>query len=1687
MAEHIKSVEKMQAESSSVSADVPKVVVPLDTVVDANVAAKYLSAISDFRMSRDVVEITDIENGRCVAVVTCQSLSQAGELISAINDTTGETSVTARMHGTPQPSTNVEKIWEELCEKAQEKVKCHQEKIQEVWSKIQQIGAGNRKNRGVEFYEFERQQALKKPLQEKLLELEQQQDEFSGYMDNLKACLESSSESRDVKERIIRYRSEFGLELGRFDRALPMYARRTDILEAVGSNPVCIILGATGSGKSTQILQYVHAAGFHERGTVVCTQPRKVAALSLARRVAEEMGNKPGLVGFRVGAQPSRTSEAKLLYMTDHILLNECLKDPLLSRYSVIIVDEAHERSIYSDLLLGFIKLALPKRSDLHVVIMSATINPDLFVSYFTNISDSGWKPPVVQVSGRAFPVDVFYEESSEDYTTAAFMKALEVHREEAPGDILVFLTSPIETEKARKNLMSHSGRDSSTIHALELHGRLQVEDQQKIFEPTPPRMRKIVFATNSAETSITIPGIKYVIDSGRVKELSYDAKRNISSLNVKWVTRSSAEQRKGRAGRTDYGKCFRLYTQDDFDRMREQSVPEILRIHLGQAMLKLMMLGISEPMDFDFVEAPSRDAIESALSVLKDLDAYNGNGITELGKQLAKISLEPRIGKVVLMGIDQGIALESAVMAAVSTVGGSIFFRGGSEGQKQLSDRKKTRFCDEWGDIVTLVNVYKEWNTIPDNERNKWCVENSINAKSMRAARDSLSEIRKTFKVELSIVIPSQFAERDVANEKMARILFDCYASNLSRFSGHEREGFVLAKLPSISMHVHPSSALTYIEELPKWVVYEQVLTTSRTFLLNATFVKEEWVVEQIAKGKSQVLLPHLSAFILVPTPAQYIGSQSVRSLLCNKAEPKKELESKVKESSEDSKCFIDIASLDGNSGGSLTLYATPSSKKTSASLLQAHIKDVVKSFADECVEDQILPNSSVRLVLDRGGQVRTVLMPDECRMVKVNAEVDSGLSEAEIRQELSLFGEVEKLRRNTRPDDVWGIVTFKLPEQAALALNSRRLSGRFQLEACHSTVGGKANQKELYYTVKVVAVRRPLRGYGFVQFENEFDAITCISIGSFGVQKKSAGQVVNRGVVEVQLDKKRAGQLYLKSVPAWADETVVKTGLQRAVSDTDVGIANVILPRENIPPNNELQFSRNVVDTLRSSDITDSTDYHITVLPPGEKSYNFVAFLKFHDLVKARMACDLLDHAPFNQSHMDAALLLKIEFFMPPAVNKFYEKHLQSKNAILRRESTGPIKINSKDWKGSALTTVETYCVDDLVLAREVLAPLLSGRRVNLTRKQMTAVRSKSGVGQLTTMEQEMRVKTRVDDRQSSIFIHACNGDLADEAECALRKILDANTAEVSEDISLRSPDYPRGLMKALVIQYGLNVEQLKEETGVDSLDLILRQHKIRVQGSKDAYEKVISAISRKANEVAEHCTGCSDCPNTAEPEPRPECPICLCDVEPNLLYVTEYCNHVYCRSCAENLVENAIRNGDIPIRCCAKDCNESLVMHDLRNLLGGNLERLYDTAIRVFMLSNGDSYSSCVTPDCKMIYRRASAGCDGKEFHCSECGVTLCTACCTVSHPGLRCGMLRQHGKDRAAVLQWVSEDSNNRCECPKCGVGIEKNGGCMHMECTACRIHFCWHCKEQFKSSSQCYGHLAAVHGGIGLQA
>ncbi|MEW8547366.1 MAG: helicase-related protein, partial [Candidatus Thiodiazotropha sp.] len=580
----------------------------------------------------------------------------------------------------------------QMVETAAYAVNKHERKIRSAANHIQEIEQRLSSRKGVSLEVFSSLSQEKQAREDKLNELKSQLNEFKRYLTGVREKLKSLNPSD--KSTLTELRKSLGTECHKLEEALPVYARREDILNIVKGSNVSVILGETGSGKSTQLVQYLLQAGFAEKGIIACTQPRKIAATSLARHVSGELASKVGqTVGYHVGMRSDKTKDTKILFMTDQVLLNECLKDETLSKFSFIIIDEAHERSIYTDLLLGMLKKCLLKRPELHIIITSATINPDIFVSYFGGSE----KCPVLQVSGRTFPVEVFWDDDvygdpfPEDYEQKAVAKAIEVHTTvpTIAGDILVFVTSPMEAERSCGKFSAKvAGRN---FQCLQLHGKLKPEEQQLVFEPSPKGVRKIIFATNSAETSITIPGVKYVIDTGVVKEMRFDPKKKMNCLSIVPVSQSSSNQRKGRAGRTAPGVCYRLYSQVDFQHMEKVGKPEILRVNLGQALLKLLQLKV-DPLSFDFVESPDKSTMEVVMATLKQLGAVEETNLTELGKWIANLPLEPRLGVLAKNGIELGVPIESLVIATCSSAGG-VFFRAGSPEEKKKADLKKIRF----------------------------------------------------------------------------------------------------------------------------------------------------------------------------------------------------------------------------------------------------------------------------------------------------------------------------------------------------------------------------------------------------------------------------------------------------------------------------------------------------------------------------------------------------------------------------------------------------------------------------------------------------------------------------------------------------------------------------------------------------------------------------------------------------------------------------------------------------------------------------------------------------------------------------------------------------------------------------------------------------------------------------------
>ncbi|KAJ6340697.1 hypothetical protein OIU77_008452 [Salix suchowensis] len=459
-------------------------------------------------------------------------------------------------------------------------------------------------------------------------------------------------------------------------KTLPIYPYRDELLKAINEHQVIIIVGETGSGKTTQIPQYLHEAGFTKRGKVGCTQPRRVAAMSVAARVSQEMGVKLGHeVGYSIRFEDCTSDKTVLKYMTDGMLLREFLGEPDLAGYSVVMVDEAHERTLSTDILFGLVKDIARFRPDLKLLISSATLDAEKFSDYF----DSA---PIFKIPGRRFPVEIHYTKAPEaDYLDAAVVTVLQIHVTQPPGDILIFLTGQEEIETAEE-IMRHRTRGLGTKIAeliiCPIYANLPTELQAKIFEPTPEGARKVVLATNIAETSLTIDGIKYVIDPGFCKMKSYNPRTGMESLLVTPISKASAMQRAGRSGRTGPGKCYRLYTAYNYlHDLEDNTIPEIQRTNLANVVLTLKSLGIHDLINFDFMDPPPSEALLKALELLFALSALNKLGeLTKVGRRMAEFPLDPMLSKAIVASDKYKCSDEIISIAAMLSVGNSIFYR---------------------------------------------------------------------------------------------------------------------------------------------------------------------------------------------------------------------------------------------------------------------------------------------------------------------------------------------------------------------------------------------------------------------------------------------------------------------------------------------------------------------------------------------------------------------------------------------------------------------------------------------------------------------------------------------------------------------------------------------------------------------------------------------------------------------------------------------------------------------------------------------------------------------------------------------------------------------------------------------------------------------------------------------------
>ncbi|VDN02584.1 unnamed protein product [Thelazia callipaeda] len=622
-------------------------------------------------------------------------------------------------------------------------------------------------------------------------------------------------------------------------KTLPVYAYREEFIQAVRDHQILIIEGETGSGKTTQLPQYLYEAGFCGNNMKIgCTQPRRVAAMSVAARVADEMGVKLGIevhfelliVGYSIRFEDCTSERTVIKYLTDGMLLREFLNEPDLASYSVIIIDEAHERTLHTDILFGLVKDIARFRKDLKLMISSATLDVEKFSTFFDDA-------PILRIPGRRFPVDIYYTKAPEaDYLDAAMVSILQIHlTQPLPGDILVFLTGQEEIETLMESLMERTkylGKKIKELIVLPIYANLPSDLQAKIFEPTPSGARKVVLATNIAETSITIDGISYVIDPGFSKQNSFDARSGVEHLHVVTISKAAANQRAGRAGRTGPGKCFRLYTAWAYkNELEDQPTPEIQRINLGNVVLMLKSLGIHDLVHFDYLDPPPQETLVIALEQLYALGALNHHGeLTKLGRRMAEFPCDPCMSKMIIASEKYGCSEEIITIAGMLSCNAAVFYR-----PKTLvihADAARKGFWVPGGDHLTLLNVYSRWRDT--NYSSQWCMENFIQYRTMRKARD----VRDQLESLLERVEIDQVSNNDsVAIRKAitAGYFYNCAKLDTS---GHYK-----TVKHRHTVHIHPNSSM--FEQTPRWMIYFELVFTSKEFMREVIEIESCWLME--------------------------------------------------------------------------------------------------------------------------------------------------------------------------------------------------------------------------------------------------------------------------------------------------------------------------------------------------------------------------------------------------------------------------------------------------------------------------------------------------------------------------------------------------------------------------------------------------------------------------------------------------------------------------------------------------------------------------------------------------------------------------------------------------------------------------------------------------------------------------
>ncbi|GIY32414.1 ATP-dependent RNA helicase DEAH11, chloroplastic [Caerostris extrusa] len=1224
--------------------------------------------------------------------------------------------------------------------------------------------------------------------------------------------------SYSVYLALCKLKKMFSYECSSFQRCLPVYSKKDELLKLIQSYSVLVINAETGSGKTTQLAEYLLQSWIADRGTIICTQPRKIAAISVTKFVCGQIGSSVGkLVGYDVGTDKKYDSNTKIIYMTDYVLLKKLLRNKKLRGVSCVIVDEAHERTLYTDLVLGMLKDCLHERLDLRLIITSATMDPYLFVQHFGKNQTK-----IIDVPGRTYPVEVIWlnkdVEIVDDYVKECVKTALNIHHDEPKGDILVFLTSPGEIDEAIIKFKDWC-KESEMPQLISLHGKSDLQEQLLVFETSLNNVRKIIFATNAAETSLTIPGVKYVVDSGMAKEMTYFPHKNKSCLVVGFVNKSSAEQRKGRAGRTQPGVCYRMYSKKNFhEDMPDSSTPEILKTNLQKALLKLYQFGI-EPTQFDFVESPKEEAVVRSLESLEFLGLIQENErkqfcLTQLGKKVVELPLEPRLAKLVLEGIQAKIGYETIIMAAVVNEAGRLFFR--HEEIKEKADKRKKLFCQEKGDLCTYLEVFKRWMEEAKEDRYKWCVQNFINSKALNSAARTIQEVLKSLHQELGIRIGRRY--NNIAFESQyEKIIFNCFSENLCTFSGHPKMGYYSPYFTE-SLFIHPSSSLSYLKtELPTFLVYSTLMETSRNFLMDVTPIKEEILKRAYVEGTFKLQVDMLKSLQILPKVLGPFGETVLINYILGKKGSKiLDLEMLVEKHVKSRNFKIDVR-VDK---GIIVIYLEKRYHETVSHFINDMVEKAHVSMSNE--EEMIkIKNSSSHFCLGGGGLISDIIMPGEFKEVVIDNLLK--LQSKSMIQSLEKFGPVQSLNVADIGKNSCRIsATYTKVVSAQKAMLHLSQNKRLKVKAS-VTIPVNNDEALPFYKMQVSWCRCPSTGKGWIEFTSEADCIMAsskLTLSSFYIDENY-----------IRFSPYKNKILDMSNLPSFAEENKIRKKLHELLPG--IKEISVHVMRKKMPSISEKDVE-NAKSELKKLFCASSL---IDLKYPDSSSIFWTAsvyFKNWKDGIKSLQ--DLEGKAKINS--------------VPLEIKVLKESHLQCKKEIYdvikneifvieKKSKSARFSINLKHKDSVVHIGFSCKSMQELFDVHYDLSQLLQGEIINCFEPKYQHLLTAAAHKEIINIEDKTQTAVIIDNIRKliSVFGPKKNRIKAFTEICSI--VLD-NIPSKKRRINLKDPNIPHGFLKSLYSKYGLELNGLIRTYCLKNAKVDTVAGKLIIEGTQSSLDK-------------------------------------------------------------------------------------------------------------------------------------------------------------------------------------------------------------------------------------------------------